>query len=252
MNLAQGIDFNSLMEPVALRLLGEPAQKHGHEWRYGNRGSLSIDVAKGRWFDHEANIGGGVFDLIKRQGHEQPAAWLRSEGLLATPQPQPRIVKTYGYCDENGRLLFQVMRFEPKGFRERETITPWDAPPWREATAEYHRDRSGRLTVEIEPKRLERLRPLMAIDAARAQSLRMERAARSEVEVSLTGVFELSKAAGQILEGTAIRWDTSPGNVINAPAAGAYPIGVAVRGAATDDATCRVRLSGIPVVAGGA
>ena len=86
MNLAQGIDFNSLMEPVALRLLGEPAQKHGHEWRYGNRGSLSIDLAKGHWFDHEANTGGGVFDLIKRQGHEQPAAWLRREGLLATPQ----------------------------------------------------------------------------------------------------------------------------------------------------------------------
>jgi hypothetical protein len=123
MNLAQGIDFNSLMEPVALRLLGEPAQKHGHEWRYGNRGSLSIDLAKGHWFDHEANTGGGVFDLIKRQGHEQPAAWLRREGLLATPQvvgrPQPRIVKTYGYCDENGTLLFQVVRFEPKGFRQR-------------------------------------------------------------------------------------------------------------------------------------
>jgi hypothetical protein len=119
MILAQGIDFNSLMEPVALRLLGEPAQKHGCEWRYGNRGSLSIDLAKGHWFDHEANTGGGVFDLIKRQGHEQPAAWLRREGLLATPQPQPRIVKTYGYCDENGTLLFQVVRFEPKGFRQR-------------------------------------------------------------------------------------------------------------------------------------
>jgi hypothetical protein len=123
MNLAQGIDFNSLMEPVALRLLGEPAQKHGHEWRYGNRGSLSIDLAKGHWFDHEANTGGGVFDLIKREGHEQPAAWLRREGLLATPQvvgrPQPRIVKTYDYCDENGTLLFQVVRFEPKDFRQR-------------------------------------------------------------------------------------------------------------------------------------
>src|SRR4249920_3529459 len=99
MILAQGIDFNSLMEPVALRLLGEPAQKHGHEWRYGNRGSLSIDLAKGYWFDHEDDVGGGVFDLIKRHGHDQPAAWLRREGLLATPQPQPRIVKAYSYCD---------------------------------------------------------------------------------------------------------------------------------------------------------
>ena len=84
------------------------------------------------------------------------------------------------------------------------------------------------------------------------EALRMERAAGSEVEVSLMGVFELPKAAGQILEGAAIQWDISPGNVINGTAAGAYPIGVAVRGAATDDATYRVRLSGIPVVAGGA
>jgi hypothetical protein len=123
MNLAQGIDFNSLMEPVALRLLGEPAQKRGHEWRYGNHGSLSIDLAKGRWFDHEVNAGGGVFDLIKRQGHAQPAAWLRREGLLTTPQvvsrPQPRIVKTYPYRDESGTFLFQVVRYEPKDFKQR-------------------------------------------------------------------------------------------------------------------------------------
>ena len=80
---AQRIDFDVLMEPVALRLLGEPTQKRGNEWRYGRRGSLSIDLANGRWFDHEANKGGGVFDLIQRQGYDQPAAWLRSEGLMA-------------------------------------------------------------------------------------------------------------------------------------------------------------------------
>ncbi len=36
------------------------------------------------------------------------------------------------------------------------------APSWREAAVDYHRDRPGRLAVEIEPKRLKRLRPLMA------------------------------------------------------------------------------------------
>ena len=85
MNFAQRIDFNALMEPVALRFLGEPTQKQGHEWRYRNRGSLVIDIKKGTWFDHEANVGGGVFDLIRRQGHEQPAAWLRREGLMGRP-----------------------------------------------------------------------------------------------------------------------------------------------------------------------
>src|SRR6516162_5266145 len=123
MNFAQRIDFNSLMKPVALRLLGEPAQKLGNEWRYGGRGSLAIDLKKGSWFDHEANVGGGVFDLIRRQGYDQPAAWLRSEGLLGSPQvvsrADPKMVKTYDYRDEAGELLFQVVRFDPKGFRQR-------------------------------------------------------------------------------------------------------------------------------------
>jgi AAA domain/Homeodomain-like domain len=123
MSFAQKIDFNALMEPVALRLLGEPAQKLGNEWRYGGRGSLAIDLKKGSWFDHEANVGGGVFDLIRRQGYDQPAAWLRSEGLLGSPQvvsrTDPKIVKTYDYRDETGELLFQVVRFEPKDFKQR-------------------------------------------------------------------------------------------------------------------------------------
>jgi Protein of unknown function (DUF3631) len=121
MSFARKIDFNSLMEPVALRLLGEPAQKLRNEWRYGSRGSLVIDLKKGSWFDHEANVGGGVFDLIRRQGYDQPAAWLRSEGLLGSPfsRTDPKIVKTYDYLDETGELLFQVVRFEPKDFRQR-------------------------------------------------------------------------------------------------------------------------------------
>src|SRR5690349_15978894 len=88
MNFAQRIDFDALMEPVALRLLGEPTQKHRNEWRYGNRGSLSIDLANGRWFDHEVNAGGGVFDLIRRQGHKHPGEWLRREGFLPEIKPQ--------------------------------------------------------------------------------------------------------------------------------------------------------------------
>jgi hypothetical protein len=47
---------------------------------------------------------------------------------------------------------------------EPEGLTAWGAPSWRDATLEYHRDRPGRLAVEIEPKRLARLRRLMADD----------------------------------------------------------------------------------------
>jgi hypothetical protein len=35
------------------------------------------------------------------------------------PRPQRAIAKTYDYTDEAGQLLFQVVRFEPKGFSQR-------------------------------------------------------------------------------------------------------------------------------------
>jgi predicted RecA/RadA family phage recombinase len=70
-----------------------------------------------------------------------------------------------------------------------------------------------------------------------------------EVEIALTGVFELPKASGQINEGAAVWWDTDDSNVVNASGAGLYPIGVAVAAAGSSDTTARVRLSGIPVAA---
>jgi hypothetical protein len=140
MNFAQKIDFSFLMEPVALRLLGQPTQKRGNEWRYGARGSLAIDIKKGTWFDHEANRGGGVVELIRRRQYGDPLVWLRSAGLLdpsgnqpkpppqldsqpeppqLDSQPKPKIVETYDYRDETGKLLFQVVRYDPKDFKQR-------------------------------------------------------------------------------------------------------------------------------------
>lgn len=71
------------------------------------------------------------------------------------------------------------------------------------------------------------------------------------VEIALTGVFELPKASGQLAEGTLASWDNSAHNVV-APGSGKFPIGTVVKAAGSSDPTCRVRLSGIPVVAAGA
>src|SRR5262249_41442791 len=38
---------------------------------------------------------------------------------LSVSDSERRIVTTYDYQDENGKLLFQVVRFDPKGFRQR-------------------------------------------------------------------------------------------------------------------------------------
>lgn len=146
------VDFVALMGPVARYLLGEPNQKlsSATELRFGTHGSLSVDLIKGTWFDHEAGIGGGCLDLIRREkgfhGAISCMEWIelerhrfpngpapvaqRTNGAgAAHPQPQPqpqpesapprREAEYYDYLDEAGHLLYQVVRYEPKDFRQR-------------------------------------------------------------------------------------------------------------------------------------
>jgi hypothetical protein len=113
------IGFAHLMEPVARNLLGEPNKRLSKqdELPYGNRGSLAIDLKKGTFYDHEANEGGGVLDLITREcPNADPLVWLRSEGLIGDDDP---VIATFDYRDEDGKLLFQVCRTLAKKFYQR-------------------------------------------------------------------------------------------------------------------------------------
>src|SRR5688572_19233963 len=47
-------------------------------------------------------------------GHFTPA----SNGAVAKATKPGKIVATYDYCDESGKLEFQVVRYEPKDFRQ--------------------------------------------------------------------------------------------------------------------------------------
>jgi len=52
---------------LAEDLLGQPGLKNARTWRYGRRGSLSINVAgprQGHWFSFEENKGGDALDLV--------------------------------------------------------------------------------------------------------------------------------------------------------------------------------------------
>ncbi|MBX9859341.1 MAG: AAA family ATPase [Sphingomonas sp.] len=130
------IDFGALAGPVARALLGEPNAERStrDELRFGGRGSLSIVVAgkdAGTWYDHEAEKGGGVLDLIRRErgGDKRDAlAWLSATfpdavpALDAEPSKTGRLgepVAAYRYCDEGGALAFEVLRYAPKDFRQR-------------------------------------------------------------------------------------------------------------------------------------
>ena len=139
MTFAERIDYSSLMKPVAIRLLGEPNQslsKPPRDVRFGNNGSTSVDYENGLWFDHEDQVGGGVLDLIaNKTGRNigEAQAWLRRQGIGPAgraPSPSPcqrapavgtvgRFVEAYSYTDETGTLLFEVVRYDPKDFKQR-------------------------------------------------------------------------------------------------------------------------------------
>jgi RecA-family ATPase len=116
----------SLIEEVARRFFGEPNEgqsKPNIELRFGTNGSKCIDLVKNRWYDHETHEGGGPLDLVKREMGFSTIAdcyeWLAAEGFSTDGYGNRREVAHYDYVDENGIVLFQVVRFEPKTFRQR-------------------------------------------------------------------------------------------------------------------------------------
>jgi DNA primase len=75
-----------------------------------NNPSLSIREVDGRVLVH-CHAGCRQSDVI---------GVLEARGLWRTqPTQKPRVVSTYGYTDEDGKLLYQVVRYEPKDFKQR-------------------------------------------------------------------------------------------------------------------------------------
>jgi putative DNA primase/helicase len=124
MNLAPHI------EAIARRLLGAPNRQHStrQQLRFGSNGSVAVEIAgpkRGEWYDHEEQTGGGPLDLLYKKGGISNGAaleWLQSElgiEIESAGHPRKRIAATYDYRDETGALLYQAVRFEPKGFSQR-------------------------------------------------------------------------------------------------------------------------------------
>ena len=119
--------LDSHIETIARRLLGEPNPKFStrDQWRYGNKGSLSVEIIgekRGQWFDHEDEVGGGPFAFIKRYAGLDDAGarkWIADElGIKDDPPKHTRPI-LYDYVDEVGTLLFQVVRVPATAKREK-------------------------------------------------------------------------------------------------------------------------------------
>jgi 5S rRNA maturation endonuclease (ribonuclease M5) len=91
---------------------------------------VSVDVAKQIWHCNDCGIGGSVIDW-HMHATGKPLAEVMAElsGREAHPskpartdagRTSPKIVATYDYTDESGILLYQVVRYDPKTFRQRQ------------------------------------------------------------------------------------------------------------------------------------
>jgi len=120
----------AFIEPIARHYLSEPNAKlsKGDDLRFGTNGSMSVSLTKGTWFDHENGVGGGIIELVKKF---EPASVNNNIGdvlekkfgipkqVQRTLTTAKRLVRQYDYFNKDGKLLYQVQRFEPKLFRQR-------------------------------------------------------------------------------------------------------------------------------------
>ena len=86
------IDWPAIAEPVVSALLGAPNGRltRGRRWRYGTKGSMSVNLDRGTWYDFEAVEGGGLLALIKRVQRTDNAGafqWLAEQGHVPRSAP---------------------------------------------------------------------------------------------------------------------------------------------------------------------
>lgn len=88
--------------------------------------SMSIDPEKGVWNCHAGCGGGDVIRLLAMLRNMSDGEFMKEEGIGVEVEQRPiaktvdrRVVAYYSYEDENAKQLFEVIRYEPKDFRQR-------------------------------------------------------------------------------------------------------------------------------------
>lgn len=82
-----------------------------------NRASLSMAVGEDDRILLNCHANCETTDIVAKLGLKM--ADLMPSGNGHSPKGKRQIIKTYDYRDEDGALLFQVVRFDPKDFRQR-------------------------------------------------------------------------------------------------------------------------------------
>ena len=81
----QNIDWQKIAPELAKELLGEPKTTTSTEYRWGNKGSLVLNLNDATWYDFENDTGGGIVDLIKHLNQDVKVI-LKQYGYDLAPQ----------------------------------------------------------------------------------------------------------------------------------------------------------------------
>ncbi len=101
------------------------AKKSGKGWsarcpaHEDRRASLSISEGDNGGVVLHCHAGCEPADIVAALGLTLADLMPPRTTTAGKPNVKPRIVMTYNYLDDNGELLFQVVRYEPKDFRQR-------------------------------------------------------------------------------------------------------------------------------------
>ncbi len=153
--------FADHAETIARSLLGEPNAELSTEnqMRYGSKGSLAVEIAGsnlGTWYDHEAEAGGGMLDLIRREkgiNGTDAYRWLHEAlGIGEPPAGKYKVTGTWIYLDRNGVPVYCVVRRDCPGKPKRNHQERYDP-----ATGKFIAGKDCMAGVRLMPYRLTEL-----------------------------------------------------------------------------------------------
>ena len=64
------LDWQRIAPEIAVQVVGEPKFKKSDEWRWNNKGSLTLNLEAGTFYDFELGAGGGVIWLLEQYGRD--------------------------------------------------------------------------------------------------------------------------------------------------------------------------------------
>jgi putative DNA primase/helicase len=121
-------DLTSICQPPLDRVLSrlQGVRRAGNGWSAlcpahdDQHNSLSVSEGRGGQVLLHCHAGCGIQAIVRAMGLELRDLFPPKPERKPKPEPERKIVAVYPYVDESGKVLFEVVRYEPKAFAQRQ------------------------------------------------------------------------------------------------------------------------------------